>query len=99
MTREQVQMTDAWNAGRVDEARTRLRDVQKDCFGAIVSDERQWHDVDEAYMPGTIDDVQGKALARFDATVEYLMLATLTADVEQLDLSAKHIVEPFGDLI
>ncbi len=28
--------------------------------------------------------------------MEYLMLHTLSADIEQLELIAKHIVEPFG---
>ena len=34
--------------------------------------------------------------ARIDAGVEYMMLHTLSADLEQLELIAKHIVEPFG---
>jgi hypothetical protein len=32
---------------------------------------------------------------RIDAGVEYLMLHTLTSDLEQLDLIARHVVEPF----
>jgi len=28
--------------------------------------------------------------------VEYLMLHTLTADLAQLELIAKHVIEPFG---
>lgn len=74
-----------------------IRDIQQDRFGAIVSDDRPWNYIDEVYMPGTIDDIQRKVQARIDAGVEYMMLHTLTADVEQLDLIAKHIVEPFGD--
>jgi len=29
--------------------------------------------------------------------IEYMMLHTLTPDLEQLDLFAKYIVEPFAD--
>lgn len=78
--------------GTADEIRT----VQQTRFGDIVSDERPWEYIDEVYMPGTIDDIQRKVQARVDAGVEYLMLHTLSADVEQLELIAKHIVEPFG---
>ena len=70
--------------------------MQQARFGDIVSDERPWEYIDAVYMPGTIDDIQRKVQARVDAGVEYLMLHTLSADVEQLELIAKHIVEPFG---
>jgi probable F420-dependent oxidoreductase len=73
-----------------------VRGVQQARFGDIVSDERPWEYIDEVYLPGTIDDIQHKVQARVDAGVEYLMLHTLSADVEQLELIAKHIVEPFG---
>jgi len=33
---------------------------------------------------------------RVDAGVEYMMLHTLTRDIDQLELIAKHIIEPFG---
>ena len=72
-----------------------IRSVQQARFGAIVSDERPWEYIDEVYMPGTIDEIQAKVQRRVDAGVEYLMLHTLTADVEQLELIAKHVVEPF----
>ena len=78
-------------AGTPDE----IRAVQQTRFGAIVSDERPWEYIDEVYMPGTIDEIQAKVQRRVDAGVEYLMLHTLTADVEQLELIAKHVVEPF----
>ena len=48
------------------------------------------------YMPGTIDEIQAKVQARIDAGVEYLMLHTMSADLEQLELIAKHIIEPFA---
>lgn len=73
-----------------------IRATQQARFGDIVSDERPWDYIDEVYMPGTIDEIQRKVQARVDSGVEYLMLHTLSADVEQLDLIAKHIVEPFG---
>jgi hypothetical protein len=70
--------------------------VQQARFGAIVSDERPWDYVEQVYMPGTIDEIQAKVQARVDVGVEYLMLHTLTADVEQLRLIAEHIVKPFA---
>ena len=73
-----------------------IRAVQQARFGDIVSDERPWEYIDEVYMPGTIDDIQRKVQARVDAGVEYMMLHTLSADIEQLELIAKYIVEPFG---
>jgi hypothetical protein len=71
--------------------------VQQARFGDIVSNERPWAYIDEVYMPGTIDDIQRKVQARVEAGVEYLMLHTLSADIGQLELIAKHIVEPFGE--
>jgi probable F420-dependent oxidoreductase len=69
--------------------------IQQDRFGTIVSDERPWNYVEQVYMPGTIDEIQAKVQARIDVGVEYLMLHTLTADIEQVRLIAEHIVEPF----
>jgi hypothetical protein len=34
--------------------------------------------------------------ARIDAGVEYLLLHTMTADLRQLELFAKHVLEPFA---
>lgn len=73
-----------------------IRAIQQARFGDIVSDERPWDYIDEVYMPGTVDDIQRKVQARVDVGVEYMMLHTLSADLEQLELIAKHIVEPFG---
>lgn len=79
-------------SGTADEVRA----VQQARFGDIVSDERPWEYIDEVYMPGTIDEIQAKIQARADAGVEYMMLHTLSADIEQLELIAKHIIAPFG---
>ena len=50
------------------------------------------------YLTGTIDDVQRGVQARIDAGIESLLLHTMTADVRQLELFAKHILEPFADV-
>lgn len=42
------------------------------------------------------EQIQAKVQARIDVGVEYLMLHTLTADPTQLELIAKHVIEPFG---
>jgi alkanesulfonate monooxygenase SsuD/methylene tetrahydromethanopterin reductase-like flavin-dependent oxidoreductase (luciferase family) len=70
--------------------------IQQDRFGRIVSDERPWEYIDAVYMPGTVDEIQAKVQARVDAGAEYMMFHTLNADIEQLELIAKHIVEPFS---
>jgi len=70
--------------------------VQQRRFAEVVSDERPWDYIDAVYLPGTIDAIQAKVQARIDAGVEYLMLHTLTPDLEQLDLIARHLVEPFA---
>lgn len=70
--------------------------VQRARFGDVVSSERPWEYIDEVYMPGTIERIQQKVQARIDVGVEYMMLHTLSADIEQLELIAKHIVQPFG---
>jgi probable F420-dependent oxidoreductase len=71
--------------------------VQQQRFGAIVSDERPWEYIDAVYMPGTVDEIQAKVQARIDAGAEYLMLHTLNAELDQLELIAKHVVEGFRD--
>ncbi|HZU14324.1 MAG TPA: LLM class flavin-dependent oxidoreductase [Chloroflexota bacterium] len=71
---------------------------QRRRFARVVSDERPWEYIDAVYMPGTIDEIQRKVQARVDAGVEYMMLHTLTPDLEQLDLIARHIVRPFADV-
>lgn len=73
-----------------------VRDVQQARFAEIVSDERPWEYIDAVYMSGTIDQIQAKIQARIDVGVEYLMLHTLTADLAQLELIAKHVIRPFG---
>ncbi len=73
-----------------------IRSIQQQRFGDIISDERPWDYIDEVYMPGTIDEIQSKVQARIDAGVEYMMLHTMSADVEQLELIARHIIEPFS---
>jgi probable F420-dependent oxidoreductase len=70
--------------------------IQQQRFAEVVSDERPWDYIDAVYLPGTIDAIQAKVQARVDAGVEYLMLHTLTPDLEQLDLIAHHLVEPFA---
>lgn len=82
-------------AGRDDD----IRVAQQRRFSAILSDERPWEYIDAVYLPGSIDEIQRKVQDRIDAGVEYLMLHTLTSELAQLDLIARHIVEPFRDAV
>jgi alkanesulfonate monooxygenase SsuD/methylene tetrahydromethanopterin reductase-like flavin-dependent oxidoreductase (luciferase family) len=70
--------------------------VQRRRFGAIMGDGRPWDYIDAVYMPGSVDEIQAKVQARIDAGVEYLMLHTLDSGLEQLELIARHVVEPFS---
>lgn len=83
-------------------AETRSHDAavaqQQERFSKVVSDERPWDYIDAVYLTGTVGDIHTKIQARIDVGVEYLMLHTLTADLSQLELMAKHVLEPFRTL-
>jgi len=49
-----------------------------------MSEERLWEYIEAVYMTGTIDRIQEAIQARVDSGVEYMMLHTLTADLDQL---------------
>ena len=68
---------------------------QKRYMLGVVSDERPWDYIEAVYLTGTIDDVQHQIQRRLEVGVEHMFLHTLTPDLEQLDLFAKHILEPF----
>lgn len=71
-------------------------DEQKRYMMAVVSDERPWDYIEAVYLTGTIDDVQRRIQERIDAGVEEIFIHTMTPDPHQLDLFAKHILEPFA---
>jgi hypothetical protein len=62
----------------------------------VVSDERPWDYIEAVYLTGTIDTIQRRIQERIDAGVEEIFLHTMTADLSQLELFAKHILEPFA---
>lgn len=70
--------------------------VQQQRFAGVVSDERPWDYISSVYLTGTVDDIQRAIEARRQAGVDYLMLHTLTADLDQLELFAKHVLVPFS---
>lgn len=61
----------------------------------VISDERPWDYIESVYLTGTVDEIQQRIQRRVDAGVEHLLLHTLTPDLAQLDLFAKHVLEPF----
>ena len=80
--------------------KTRREDViaeQQARMLAVVSDERPWDYIEAVYLTGTIDEIQGRIQERIDVGVEHMFLHTMTADLGQLDLFAKHILEPFAN--
>jgi len=62
---------------------------------AVVSDERPWDYIEAVYLTGTIDEIQSRIQQRIDVGVEHMFLHTMTADTAQLDLFARHLLEPF----
>lgn len=69
---------------------------QKRFMLGVVSDERPWDYIEAVYLTGTVDDVQRRIQQRIDAGVEEIFLHTMTADLKQLELFARHILEPFA---
>jgi probable F420-dependent oxidoreductase len=65
---------------------------------AVVSDERPWDYIETVYLTGTIDDIQQRIQSRIDAGIECMFLHTMTADLRQLELFARHILEPFSNV-
>lgn len=74
-----------------------LRAIQEKRFARVLSDERPWSYIDEVYLTGNIDRIQGKVEARRRAGVDYMTLHTVDPSLEQLELIAKYVVEPFRD--
>jgi probable F420-dependent oxidoreductase len=69
---------------------------QMPLFTAVMGDHRTAEDLQASYLTGTIDDIRSTIAGLRDAGLRYLILTPLTAEPEQLDLIAKHIVEPFS---
>jgi probable F420-dependent oxidoreductase len=78
--------------------RTRREDAideQRRRMLSVLSDERPWDYIEAVYLTGTVDEIQASVQARIDAGVERLFLHTMTADLEQLELFARHLLQPF----
>ena len=75
--------------------RDEVIDEQRARMLAVVSDERPWDYIEAVYLTGTIDEMQRRIQQRVDVGVEHLFLHTMTADLSQLDLFARHLLEPF----
>ncbi len=61
----------------------------------VVSDGRPWEYIEAVYLTGTIEEVQRRIQSRIDIGVEHMFLHTMSADLGQLDLFARHLLEPF----
>jgi len=68
---------------------------QKQRVLEVVSDERPWDYIEAVYLTGTIEEVQRRIQSRIDIGVEHMFLHTMSADLGQLDLFARHLLEPF----
>ena len=66
---------------------------------AIVSDERPWSYIEAVYLTGTVDQIQRRIEERIAAGVEHMFLHTMTPDIGQLELFAKHLLRPFADVV
>lgn len=65
---------------------------------AVVSDERPWDYIAAVYLTGTVDEVQRRIQQRVDMGVQHMFIHTMTPDLSQLELFAKHILEPFKNV-
>jgi alkanesulfonate monooxygenase SsuD/methylene tetrahydromethanopterin reductase-like flavin-dependent oxidoreductase (luciferase family) len=65
---------------------------------AVISDERPWDYIEAVYLTGTVDEIQRRVQERIDVGVEHIFLHTMTADLAQLELFAKHLLVPFKDV-
>lgn len=74
-----------------------IAEQQKYMLG-VVSDERPWDYIEAVYLTGTIDEIQRRIQERIDVGVEHIFLHTMTADLGQLELFAKHLLEPFKNV-
>jgi len=85
-----------WLTEKTDPADV-IAEQQKYMLG-VVSDERPWDYIEAVYLTGTIDQIQRRIQERIDVGVEHLFLHTMTADLGQLELFAKHLLEPFKNV-
>ena len=67
---------------------------QKERVLHVVSDGRPWEYIEAVYLTGTIEEVQRRVQSRIDIGVEHMFLHTMSADLGQLDLFARHLLEP-----
>jgi hypothetical protein len=70
---------------------------QQEKYFRLTGSARPWDYIEAVYLNGTIDRIQAMVEARRQVGIEYMMLHTLTDDLSQLELIAKHIVEPFAN--
>ena len=69
---------------------------QQRAMGRVISDERPWDYIEATYLTGTVDEIQRQVQERIDAGAEHLILHTLTPELEQLELVARHVLEVFA---
>lgn len=69
---------------------------QQAAYRRLTGNARPWDYIAAVYFNGTIDRIQEMVEARRRVGMEYMMLHTLTADLAQLELIARHVVEPFA---
>ncbi len=72
-----------------------VREQQKKYF-RLTGTARPWDFLEAVYLNGSIDRIQAMVEERRKIGIEYMMLHTLTDEISQLELIAKHIVEPFS---
>lgn len=69
---------------------------QQRAYQRLTGGARPWDYIGAVYLNGTVKKIQSMVAERKALGIEHMFLHTLTADLDQLELIAKHIVEPFG---
>jgi len=71
--------------------------AQQNAHFRLTGTARPWDYIEAVYLNGTVERIQAMVEERRKVGISTMMLHTLTDDVSQLELIAKHIVEPFKD--
>lgn len=70
---------------------------QQEKYFRLTGSARPWDYIEAVYLNGMVDRIQAMVEARRSVGIEYMMLHTLTDDLSQLELIARHIVQPFAN--
>jgi len=66
-------------------------------FARVMGTHRTFDDLAASYLLGTIEDIQRRIAALAEVGLQELIITPVTDDPGQLELLARHVLEPFQD--